>query len=408
MGCGQSTARPPPSIGTLPLPAEVRAYVPTPAQQAAAATAAAAQRRVHAAAEAAPAEVKDKVGSVWASDIGGCGGPAFEELLKSCILIDAQFLIALAEAGGVVPRWQDLPHEAAIGPNEAWRLRCWDRMFKLPVLVLSYPWLDAIHPDREGEQLRRLLPIFKAMVAEAKKYGEHATVGVLQDYVCLPQRPYRSAEEEARFKLGLRSMNAWYTHPHTIVLLVTTPLPTGAEYTNRDRPYHSRGWCFVEQRLSGLVKYDDCMWDLSAHDGSEMDFEGLQRKLKAGRLPPLSPDHVARELREGVESGAVAFTSASDVDVVIELYTKGFVAAIDDHAYNSGSDRSATGSLFYTNLGWGDEEAPAIAEALAYAAAHCTPSSMRTFYFHGNQFSVEAQQTFEAACAGSELFEVLH
>jgi hypothetical protein len=89
---------------------------------------------------------------------------------------------------------------------------------------------------------------------------------------------------------------------------------------------------------------------------------------------------------------------------VIELYTKGFVAAIDDYAYNHQSDRSQISSLFYKNLGWGDEEAPAIAEALAFAAAHCTPSSMRFFYvFDGNNFSAAAKETLEAACAGSKL-----
>ena len=56
-----------------------------------------------------------------------------------------------------MPRWQELPQEAVIGPHNAWRLRCWGRQFSLPVLVLSYPWLDAVHPDREGEQLRRAL-----------------------------------------------------------------------------------------------------------------------------------------------------------------------------------------------------------------------------------------------------------
>ena len=83
-------------------------------------------------------------------------------------------------------------------------------MFKLPVLVLSYPWLDAVHPDREGEQLRRLLPILKAMVAKAKRYAAHGTIGVLQDYACLPQRPYGNERECERFKVGLKGLNAWY------------------------------------------------------------------------------------------------------------------------------------------------------------------------------------------------------
>ena len=41
------------------------------------------------------------------------------------------------KAGGVVPRYQELPAVARIGPHNAWRLRCWNEDFELPVLVLS-------------------------------------------------------------------------------------------------------------------------------------------------------------------------------------------------------------------------------------------------------------------------------
>ena len=60
-----------------------------------------------------------------------------------------------------------------------------------------------------------------------------------------------------------------------------------------------------------------------------MDFKALKSKMRAGRPPFMSPERVARELRDGVADGSIAFTAASDVDVVIELYTKGFVAAIN-------------------------------------------------------------------------------
>ena len=59
-----------------------------------------------------------------------------------------------ARIRGVLPRLQDMPEQALIGPDSLWRLKCWNLPWSLPVLVLSYPWLDADHPDREGEQLR--------------------------------------------------------------------------------------------------------------------------------------------------------------------------------------------------------------------------------------------------------------
>jgi hypothetical protein len=63
-------------------------------------------------------------------------------------------------------------------------------------------------------------------------------------------------------------MNSWYAHPCTHTLLVKNPLPTGASYTNT-RAYSERGWTFFEERISGLVKDDYCLWDLSRYDGAD-------------------------------------------------------------------------------------------------------------------------------------------
>ena len=75
----------------------------------------------------------------------------------------------------------------------------------------------------------------------ADEVSPHATVGVLQDYASLPQRPYRNQKEKPRFTLGLTSIDRWYAHPYTYVLRVTNELPRGAAYTNT-RPYNNRGW----------------------------------------------------------------------------------------------------------------------------------------------------------------------
>ena len=49
------------------------------------------------------------------------------------------------------------------------------------------------------------------------------------DYMTMPQWPRTPAEDKV-FQTRLKSMHAWYAHPFTTVLLVTTPLPTGADY----------------------------------------------------------------------------------------------------------------------------------------------------------------------------------
>ena len=70
---------------------------------------------------------------------------------------------------------------------------------------------------------------------------------------------------------------AWYAHPYTHVLLLTTQIPTGAAYTNT-RPYDARGWCEVERRTSALTKCTHCLWDYAGFAPSTLQgLDGMQR-----------------------------------------------------------------------------------------------------------------------------------
>ena len=126
------------------------------------------------------------------------------------------------------------------------------------------------------------------------------------------------------------------------------------------------------------------------------------QEMKAKRLPFMSPERVARELSEGVETGAIAFTAKGDVDVVGKMYQRGFVSAIDDYTYNSDTERVKTGLLFYERLGWADAEGEVIVEALAYARKHCSPSYGKRYFrlFEGNSFGDATKAAMEAACKG--------
>jgi len=345
---------------------------------------------VHESAEKASSHEKAKVGRLWGSRFGG---PMVEKLLEKMPLIDARYLVALSEAGAVVPRWQLLPEVAKIGPHNKWRLRCWRRESSLPVLVLSYPWLDPSHPDQKGEQLRKLVPILKLMVAEAQRYGKHATIGVLMDYCCLPQAP-RNREEQTLFEAGLSSLHEWYSHPFTHVLLVTTKLPTGAAYSNT-RAYHERGWCYMEHRLASLVKNDRCLWDLSAYKGAS-NFDGLWRQMRVGRTPMTSPERVGHELREGVESHKFFFSYVADLEVVLDQYRRGFM-----HAFESFKRIKNDGQISHHDLGWGTAEAPLIAEALKYVDQHCNVHGLSLHMFNGNDFGEQGWATLKASVKGS-------
>ena len=236
--------------------------------------------------------------------------------------------------------------------------------------------------------------------------GEHFTVGVLWDYCCLPQ-PSRSPDEAERFRLGLAALMTWYAHPYTHVLLMTGALPTGAAYTNT-RPYDARGWCEVERRTCGVSKCVHCMWDYAGFapealgdlEGMKL-FDGLRAQLKSGRAPPMPPNQFARVLRQRVEAGELGFSAASDLDVVIDMYQRGFVTVFETYRTFDPDGFFAA----FAALEWEDAHAKQIAAALAYAAKHCKARDGVSLRLEGNRFGKEGQRAIENAIKGSRLFQ---
>ena len=305
---------------------------------------------------------------------------------------------------------QNVPPAAFITKRNLWRLKLWGKAnFKgsLGVLVLSYPWLDWFHPDRLGAQLRRLLPFLKAMLAEAKRDSPHCTVGVMIDFLCLPQKPFATEEDGARFGVSLKAINAWYFHQFTYTLLVTTPPPEGADYSNT-RLHRDRGWCFFEQAASMVVKDDNCLLDFGAYEGAT-EFGDYRAEpgtcigqMKAGRKPPIAPDAFGERMRARVASGELTFTANADMGFVIGQYEAGFVAAINRVAADPGE---VARRLFFMKLGWGDAEAAELRLALQYAAAKCAfpEGAVRVSVTLGNSISEEALATLPPPATAPEL-----
>ena len=417
MGCGASKEAAGPAPGAVPSAAETAEQRAaelaelrrlTPEQEAAAAKAAQRIEEVAAAAEAAPEEERAAARFLHGQEFWArYGGAAIEPLLEHTPLIDLEYLVALAEGGGVMPCGrQNVPPAAFITTQNLWRLKLWGKAknkASLGVLVLSYPWLDWFHPDRLGAQLRRLLPFLKAMLAEAKRDSPHCTVGVMIDFLCLPQKPFATEEDGARFGVSLKAINAWYFHQCTYTLLVTNPPPEGADYSNT-RLHRDRGWCFFEQAASMVVKDDNCLLDFGAYKGAT-EFGGWGNdgpgtclgQMKAGRKPPIAPDAFGERMRARVASGELTFTANADMGFVIGQYEEGFVAAINRVAAEPEDTRS---ELFFGNLGWGDAEAAELRLALQYAAAKCAfpEGAVRVFVRYGNPISEEAMATLPPPC----------
>ena len=301
---------------------------------------------------------------------------------------------------------QNVPPAAFITTQNVWRLKLWNKArpkYALGVLVLSYPWLDWFHPDRLGAQLRRLLPFLKAMLAEAKRDSPHCTVGVMIDFLCLPQKPFATEEDGARFGVSLKAINAWYFNKFTYTLLVTNPPPEGADYSNT-RLHRDRGWCFFEQAASMVVKHYSCLLDFGAYKGATEfgDSRGLPGtclgQMRAGRKPPIAPDAFGERMRARVASDELKFTANADMGLVIGQYEAGFVAAINRVA----AAPWATRSLSFVRLGWGDAEAAELRLALQYAAAKCAfpEGAVAVFVTYGNSISEEALATLPPRPSG--------
>ena len=370
----------------------------TPTQAAAAAEAAARQEARVEKLKAVP-DAEREPNYYWTSS----GGGAIAQLMEKTPLIDLEWVIDLIELGGTVPRCQDVPNAAVLTASMVWRLANAADFHELPVLVLSYPWLDFWHPDRLGAQLRGLLKLFKAYLEFLREeHGPHCTVGLMMDFLCLPQKPFTTDAERARFGESLRSINEWYFHPCTCVLVVSTPPPEGAQYTNT-RLHEARGWCYFEKCAAMAVKDDECLWDVAGLADLPKGagrFVSMTNAMKAKREPPLSPDTMAEDLRSAVASGTRAFTANADVELVIEQYVRGFVKAFS----NLKTQCPGLVTLFYTDFNWDDEQGRTMLEAIKYAVQHgeFPDGWLEIRCTKGNNFSEEMKATFRQMNATAE------
>ena len=162
-------------------------------------------------------------------------------------LISLNWLMALAERGGVLPRRQELPEEAflssaqlrrieqgarrgftSVGHEEAierfikepslssllgWLASFFGRKRNpdglLPIISVSYCWLEAAHPDREGRQLQLLSCKLRDL------YGGRGLLGACREYgfsdmvSCLPRLAYRHSLPHRHCLPGSRRACFW-------------------------------------------------------------------------------------------------------------------------------------------------------------------------------------------------------
>lgn len=353
------------------------------------------QQAVYRAAQDATRDEKMREDPKWKRN----GGAAIEKLLSATPLVDAQYLISLAELNGILPPLEEMPSCALLGSSSAWRLRTWQGFSSLPALVVSMPWLDVEHPDKHGEQLRSLLPILVAMVDAAQDAGcPNSTIGVHLEYCCLPGHPD---------DIQLANHVRWFSHPCTHVLLLnnTDNFKTAAFGFGRSgfryadtRSYDRRGWQMLEERASCLIKYSHCYWEMSRYVGGDT-YEQVYKSLPAGRKPLLSPPQLRALISQGVGSGALGFPEAADAETVGMLYEGAFLEAFETfHASCPGRS-----NLFYQDTAWSAEDAKALAEGLGFAARQCKLKKELTVHVGGGEGFAAAAVAISDAVKGTAI-----
>jgi len=227
----------------------------------------------------------------------------------------------------------------------------------LPIVSISYCWLEAAHPDREGRQLqllcRKLRSLYggRGLLGACRDYG-FSDMGVFLDWSsgyqkdpalwrgwmadqalyaesddalseqqAADRRTYeasRTAEQKAAFDRMLsNTMDLWYAHSAiTVVLLTQLPdeLPAGFDPS---RTYDSRGWTTFERCSAELAKINSLQsarWSLVIDVSDEGG--GAERRL------PTTPQRMAKLL------AGCRFTNGADSSLVLQLYAKTAAAVL--------------------------------------------------------------------------------
>ena len=124
-------------------------------------------------------------------------------------LVSRNWLIRHAKTGQPLPRRQDLPREALVSAADVIRwldgVPAYVRAKVLPIIAISYCWLDPKHPDAEGKQLRMVAEQLEKHFEDFQGKNYFPDYGVFWDWAAStrttagrPARPNSTRASNAR------------------------------------------------------------------------------------------------------------------------------------------------------------------------------------------------------------------
>ena len=311
-------------------------------------------------------------------------------------LVNALYLIKLAESGGTLLRRQDAPEEAFLSLDEMEQMDAVQVNYRgasLRVILISAPWLTPDHPDPDGTNLRSIARMLKDAVDAVG-----GTFGVFISFMSLHQQPRRPFEEKL-FEVALNGLSEWYAHPKTIVAKVTSPPMEDARTSSSPSGVPSpkkrsasgvmqRPWCFLEAAAANLVKHNDFILDLSRSSGKvtvpqnhlaadHLRLHGLMHAYVDRREPPLCP----RAFGKRLQSKAFA-NERKERRRVLKLYQAAFVL-----------QWKLARELNYAFNQWDNEDAATLAESFRSAQSKKLLHKLTTLALNNNQLTCDGVAT---------------
>ena len=238
------------------------------------------------------------------------------------VLLDSTWLISVGSdrhldydthTGRVLlKRRQDLPLEAFLSAEQSVALL---KRNDRSILVLTYGWLTADHPDPHGTTL-----------AEVRRYVQEQAsgqLGIFWDFASLFQKE-RTHDQQAAFKSALTIMSHFYASPYGTVVLQHKEIVAPNDCSDRDvystRPYDQRGWCIFEE---ALATYTTTVIEEISKMRAVKESQMVRPKMVSitgGASIPCTfegrdPSHVLEEASERLQSAT--FTGAGDREAVI-------------------------------------------------------------------------------------------
>ena len=152
----------------------------------------------------------------------------------------------------------------------------------------------------------------------------------------MPQQP-RSEQENEVFRLGLKLINLLYGSQQTSVIQLKVMPPCRDNESLNLLEYSERGWCTVEERISGIMKNNTVtLLDLSRADNLVMSGASWLQVRDAAivaRQPPMLPSALSVLLE------TKSFTSRADKGIVESIYASFFQESC-----------ASVESLFFSNV----------------------------------------------------------